>query len=326
MAVPRIWPLVTVIVPTYNVEAYVDDCLNSILSQDYPEMEVIVVDDGSTDGTVAALAAYGDRVRLVRQENRGAAAARNHGLALARGTYVTFLDGDDIWLPGKVKAQVVYMECHPNVGMTYGRWEEWRRTRGRGFAMPEWVERMGTHDEEAVPGIVPEGSGWLYHKLLTDFLVTTIAVMLRRGIVEQIGYFDETLERGEDYEYWLRVSRVTEIHKLDRVMALYRLHGHSTTFQCPERNYAAEVIERAVERWGKVGPNGVVVDERLYARHVGRLWSGFGAKQLRAGKPRWAARSLVRSVRVEPLVLRHWLILAKAIWQSAWPQRGRIDA
>lgn len=318
-------PTVSVIIPVYNVADYVGEALDSVFGQDYPNLEVIVVDDGSSDETRTVLARYADRIHCIHQSNEGAAAARNRGLEQASGDYVTFLDGDDVWLPGKIAAQVAYMERHDTVDMTYGHWSEWRRASDGLFHLPEATcsaSARGPAEASDDPlAIVPGESGWLYHRLLTDFLVTTIAVMLRRRLVDRVGGFDTDLARGEDYDYWLRASRVTEIHKLDRVMALYRLHAGSTTFGCPERNYAMEVIERALVRWGKAGPDGAMPDPGELRRHISALWAGYGTKQLRAGR-RWGGmKALARSVYAEPLTVWNWKRLAAGAVVACKPRR-----
>src|SRR5690606_36649913 len=89
------------------------------------ELELIVVDDGSTDDTADAVAQFGEPVRLVRQVNSGPAAARNRALSLAQGDYIAFLDSDDLWLPGKLRAQLDYFESHPDIHVVYGHWSRW---------------------------------------------------------------------------------------------------------------------------------------------------------------------------------------------------------
>lgn len=326
MRAPLKAPLVSVIVPVHNAEAYVGEALDSILSQDYPSVEVIAVDDGSCDGTATVLARYQDRVHAVSQPNQGAAAARNRGLALARGDYLAFLDGDDVWLPGKLTAQIAYMERHPGVDLTYGRWAEWRREADGVFRLPAEVSALPAASWGAPPAVVREDSGWLYHRLLTGFLMTTIAVVMRRRLFERIGGFDDALPRGEDYDYWLRASRETEIHKLDRVMALYRQHATSTTYRCPERNYAACVIERACATWGRRGPDGSEVDPAGLRRHIGEVWAAYAIKQLGAGLWGGALRSLGVSVWSDPPGQRHCRKFLYAALGSVkrWAQRNLL--
>ena len=112
-------PLVTVVIPTYNRADYIAETIESVLSQTYRNIEVIVIDDGSTDGTAQVVAPFIPRVSYVQQENAERGASRNHGLRLARGKYVAFLDSDDVWLPTKVADDVAYLEARPDVGLIH---------------------------------------------------------------------------------------------------------------------------------------------------------------------------------------------------------------
>src|SRR2546427_4231674 len=112
-------PVVSVVIPVYNGERYLADAIQSVLDQTYQNLEVIVVDDGSTDGSAAVAKRFGDAIRYVRQANGGVCQARNTGISVARGTYLAFLDQDDLWLPDKLAVQVAYLESHPEVGAVY---------------------------------------------------------------------------------------------------------------------------------------------------------------------------------------------------------------
>lgn len=290
-------PLVSVVMPAHNDAEHVAEAIESILAQDYPAREVIVVDDGSTDNTAGIVETYRSHVRLLRQPNSGSAVARNRGLEAARGEYVAFLDADDVWLPGKLTAQVEYMEQNPAIAMTYGRWQQWDPERDG--SLGDVLARMQSQATEVTPSpaLVSAQSGWIYHLLLLDFVVWTSVVMMRRELMERVGWFDDRFERGQDFDYWLRASRHTEIHMLDRPMALYRQHPANSTRQCPQRNYAAEIIDQALERWGDTGPDGSKPDPARLREHRGRLWSMHAYKQLQARRTGQAARSLVRALR-----------------------------
>jgi glycosyltransferase involved in cell wall biosynthesis len=172
-------PLVSVIIPAYNPSAALREAVESALGQTHPSVEVIVVDDGSTADTSWVPAAYGGRIRYVRKANGGPASARNAGLALARGTYVAFLDADDVWEPGKLAAQVEAMERHPAAGLAYG---PVLRIDGQG--RPQGVRRS------------PQArSGLIAGELFMKNFVPTSTVMVRRACFEAAGRFDEARER-----------------------------------------------------------------------------------------------------------------------------------
>src|SRR5579875_68243 len=189
--------LVSVIIPTYNRAATLGRAIDSILEQTYSHTEVIVVDDGSTDDTPTVLSRYGERIRVVVQKNAGPAIARNRGIALAKGEVIAFLDSDDYWLPTKLERQLTVMGkagsvvcCVCNCKVLY---KDGSTTSTFQIA-------------NSVPGCE---SGLLLNPaevLLTRFLLFCQAATIRREVLERIGYFDENLRFGEDYELPMRLA------------------------------------------------------------------------------------------------------------------------
>ncbi len=185
--------MISVILPTYDREVYLERSIASVLGQRHPCDELIVVDDGSTDATVSVIERLAADspvpIRLIRQENRGAAAARNTGIRAARGQWLAFLDSDDWWLPGKLGLQVTAMIANPRMLISHTR-EVWFR-RGRR------VNQKKKHD--------PPG-GDIFLASLSMCVVGMSTVMARRELFERYGLFDETLPWCEDYDLWLRVG------------------------------------------------------------------------------------------------------------------------
>jgi glycosyltransferase involved in cell wall biosynthesis len=186
---PTHLPLVSVVVPTYNRAGIVGQAIDSVLAQTYPRLELIVVDDGSRDDTPRLLATYGQRIRQLRQENRGVSAARNLGIQASAGELIALLDSDDYWLPGKLSAQVAFFEQHPE-SMLCQTEESWIRN-GRRVNPKERHRKYG---------------GMIFEKTLPLCLVSPSAVMLRRTLLDEVGLFDETLPACEDYDLWLRIT------------------------------------------------------------------------------------------------------------------------
>jgi glycosyltransferase involved in cell wall biosynthesis len=275
---------VSVIMPVYNCARYVAQAVDSVLSQGYSEKELIVVDDGSTDETLEVLERYGDRLRLLRQHNRGAASARNHALSKARGDLVAFIDGDDVWLPGKLAAQVAYLRAHPGAKLLYGRWCEWRPDASGNWPDPQHF--ADGYDESSVD---PGASGWIYTKLLFDSIVCTITTMMPTQLLRSVGGFDEELRIGEDYDLWLRLSRLVEAHKMTMMMAAYRIHTSSTTRKPPCENYGHRVLTRALQRYGVSGPDGATADLPEVRRRLQQLSIDFGYYHFMYGDPCAAA-------------------------------------
>jgi glycosyltransferase involved in cell wall biosynthesis len=192
-------PLVSVIIPTYNRADLVCRAIESVLGQTYKNREIIVVDDGSTDDTQTRLQAYGDRIRVLSQENGGPSIARNRGIAVSRGEIVAFLDSDDYWLPTKLARQVELLEkAGPSVACC--------------ICNCTIVYNDGTKISTfKIANIIPRCSAGLWlnpaEVLISRFVIFTQAVAIRREALDRAGYFDEQLPFfGEDHDFELRLS------------------------------------------------------------------------------------------------------------------------
>lgn len=187
-------PLVSVIVPTYNRRAMLRDAIESVLGQSYKGFELIVVDDGSQDGTVESLQKYGSSLCVLSQPRRGVAAARNLGSRSSSGRFLAFLDSDDLWQPKKLEVQVAFMEAHPEVRICQTE-EIWIR---RGV-------RVNPRRRHRKP------SGDIFRASLDLCLVSPSSVMMTRELFERVGGFDEAFTVCEDYDLWLRVAVDTPV-------------------------------------------------------------------------------------------------------------------
>lgn len=299
--------LVSVIIPCYNCAATVAETIESVLAQDHREVEVIAVNDGSKDDTLAVLRGFGDRIRVVDQRNSGPPAARNAGMAAARGGYIAFVDADDIWLQGKVSAQVRHLEQNPDVGTTYTAWHVWEPDGDGRFSHPGHL--VGPVVTDAID---PMLSGWLYGRLLFTSELLTSTVLLRRSLAERIGGFDLALWNGDDYDYWIRLSREAKISKLAAVGVLYRQLPGSVSRSPKDVNFEFEVISRALRQWGPVGPDGRAVDARRLAERLESLELAHGYAHLRSGKAEIAWQVYRAAALKHPLRPGHWLNALRA--------------
>jgi len=186
-------PAVTVIMPAYNVEPYVGDAIVSALAQTFTDFELIVVDDGSTDGTANVVAGFAEgdpRVRLVRQANRGLAGARNTALRVARGDVLALLDSDDLWEPGFLADQMAILHARQEVDIVTGN--AW--TMG---GAQDGAPARPCPDSRRDPDLAA---------MLGDEFAVFIMSVFRRRVYEIVGGFDETLRTNEDYDFWLRAA------------------------------------------------------------------------------------------------------------------------
>lgn len=286
-------PLVSVIVPAYNCASFITESIESVLEQEYANKELIVVNDGSTDGTAEAASRFGQHLRLIEQTNRGPAAARNRGAAEARGTYLAFLDGDDVWLPGKLATQMAYVSQHPEAKIVFTGFARWSPQHDGSYPPADDLEAWNAKDV-----IAPEFSGYLYTALLLDNVIHIITAVIERAAFVGLGGFDENLRVGEDYDFWMRASRVCLAHKIDQITALYRMQPESATRGAPPTaNHEYMVLKRMLERFGPVGPDGRNVDDATLRARLGTLCFAYGYRHFWHGDPRIAAEAFKESMR-----------------------------
>lgn len=287
---PQANPLISVIIPAYNAEQFIAEALSSIKAQNYAPIEILVVDDGSRDNTSRVVSETAPDARLIVQKNAGASAARNTGMRQARGDFICFLDADDGWFPGKLRAQVDYLATHPEVGVVYHKWLVWKPEADGSFRVPVIPSMPPAESIDA------ENSGWLYCQLLLDSIVHTSTVMFRRSVLDEIGFFDTKLQTGEDYDYWLRVSRICQIHKLAGTYSFYRAAPGSLTSSPKKENNEYNVVSNAVKRWGLTGPDNSTQSPSRIRQRLFKLAFDFAYLHYHHGSVRialfWFGRSL----------------------------------
>jgi glycosyltransferase involved in cell wall biosynthesis len=202
-------PTISVVIPAYNSARYLPAAVESVLRQTVRDVEVVVVDDGSTDDTPAVMAGYGPPVRYVRQPNGGVSAARNRGIAEARGRYIAFLDADDTWLPGKLEHQMAVLRDHPGRRLCYSA-----------FTVVDADLRPISERHSQRAGTALEDL------LLSGNVIGSICtVVCERDLFATAGGFDPALSQCADWDMWVRLARLTEFVYLDEPLVTYRQHA-----------------------------------------------------------------------------------------------------
>lgn len=224
-------PLVSAIIPTFNRGWIVAEAVQSILAQDYEPLEIIVVDDGSTDNTIEILEPFMDKITLLKEENRGVSAARNLGIKKSKGEFVAFLDSDDLWLPKKISCQVDFFNANPEAVICQTQ-EIWIRNGKR-------VNPKKKHKKL---------SGMIFEPSLHLCLVSPSAVMMTRSFFDITGYFDETLPACEDYDLWLRTAVSHPVFLIDKPYIIKKGgHGDQLSARHSLDKYRIRAIEKLLK-------------------------------------------------------------------------------
>lgn len=214
-------PQVSVLLPTYNRAQYVGRTVQSLLGQTYPDLEVVVVDDGSTDDTAQVVRQFADApVLYIYQENRGVGGALNTAFRASRGRYIALSGSDDLWLPELLSEEVPILEGNPGIGLVYAR-----------------AQAMDPYDLPLaqVLGAPEKYPGHTFKSLLYGDHVCGLTALIRREHIEQVGLWDEGLVANEDWDLWLRLSLVCRFHFLDKVLARFRIHPGNITGGASDR-------------------------------------------------------------------------------------------
>lgn len=206
-------PGVSVVIPAYNYAHYLPEAMDSVLHQDYPRFELIIVDDGSTDTTAAVVARYGARARYVHQQNAGLPAARNTGIRHARFDFVMFLDADDLLLPGQLREAVRTLTGLPAA-----------------FAIVAFAAQLIDQHGHLLPAkqlVVPSGREITGRDILIKSRFGTSGLLARRAVFDECGGFDETLRSSEDRDMWIRIATRRKIYLHHERRVLVRRHAVS---------------------------------------------------------------------------------------------------
>jgi len=273
---------VSVVIPTYNHAAYIREAIESALAQTYTPLEVIVVDDGSTDDTPRVLAGFGDRIRALHQQNAGVGAARNRGGREARGEYLAFLDSDDIWLPDKLALQMAELERDPALGLVH-------------CAMQSFDP-----DGRVIDAHLGGTGGWIAVDMLRyGQAISGSKMVVPKRVFEEVGGFDPTLPPSEDWDFCYRIATRYPVGYVDRVLLRYRLHGGGIHLNIPR---LASGMLRALDK-AFAAPDPVIQSHRRYS--YGRVHMIIAGCYYQNRDLPGFFRHLMKSLRYDPRNITH---------------------
>jgi len=215
--------LVSVIIPNYNYAAYLRESIDSVLNQDYEAIEVIVVDDGSTDESLEILRSYGSQIKVIEITNSGAPTARNFGLMMAQGRYIAYLDADDYWLKTKISSQVKHL-LEKKTDLVYCK-----------MTVIDTSANTSTVSEESREGSFK--NEFLFHPTQTPFPPST--ALMTRELVARAGMWDTTFKSpAEDFDYFRRCAKFTDFAIVNEALVIHRNHSKSLTSASLSKYYA----------------------------------------------------------------------------------------
>lgn len=278
-------PLVSVVIPNHNYAHYVGAAIDSVLAQTHPNVEVVVVDNGSTDGSLETLRAYEDRCRIVAQDNLGQSGGRNRGILESNGAFIAFLDADDVWLPTKLEAQLACFAQRPRTGLVYcGLIETNAALVSTGTVEPlfrgDVLDAFAAHPGRA---IVVGGES---------------TAVVRREALARVGLFEPTLSISAGWDLWRRIATYFEVDFVASSLVRYRQHGSNMHDRLAEYEYD---VRRASKRFFEDDDARRVHDRR--SRYFSRLDLMFAKSWARAHRPRRAVALAMRAAVRAPIAV-----------------------
>ena len=309
---------VSVIVPVHNGARHLGQTLAAVLAQTHPQVEIVVVDDGSTDRSLEVVAHTAPRAVVAHNAQAGGVSrARNQGLAMAQGRVVCFLDQDDLWHPSHLARQLAAFERMPEAGAVVVPYHHWYPGTD-GYAAPEtlWPAAADDHFD-------PAFTGWVYHQFMHDCWALTSATMLRREALEEVGPFDPDRPYGEDWELWLRLSRRWQFAKLGHPAVLYRQHPSQGSRQARETDHRTELLLAHAKAFGLASADGRAISRPHFETLIAGYQVRFGLHHLSHGSAALGRRALWSAWRRDPVRLRHLALAAAAT--VGWRPRATGD-
>lgn len=276
-------PLVSIVIPAYNAADYLREAIDSVLNQSYPNIEFIVLDDGSTDGTADVLKSYPEeRFYRERHSNMGQSATMNKGWAMARGEILGYLSADDALLPNAVEHCVKIFNQRPDISMCYCDYEQMNENSEtlRTVTLPDFDYRAMVLECVCVPGP---------------------GVLWRRSAFEMSGGWNPNLRQIPDFDFWLRLGIFGEFHHVDKVLARFRVHTGSQTCSAGDLSKSEEVVRVMMAYYGRSDLPATVISGKRRALASAHIFSA--ALHLKAGRVSFAFRHLGQAIRLMPYTL-----------------------
>jgi glycosyltransferase involved in cell wall biosynthesis len=298
-------PRVSVIIPTHNRSQLLRAAIDSVLAQTHPAIEIIVVDDGSTDDTASVIAQYAGRVTCIEQANAGVSAARNTGFRASSGEYVNFLDDDDTFMPTKIERQVEVLDAKPEVGLAHCGYQH--------------IDEEGTVLDTT--GLLPEGN--VFKELVCECFLTVHSPLIRRQCLDEVGLFDEGLGYGEEWELFLRIALAGyPFACVQEPLCTYRVHRATKMTHTPRLERGTLAVMDRVFANPQLPADVLALKDQVYSGV--HLW--IGCQYYAANRWDDAQRSVAEALAVHPQLLIQRDELLSVLYNQAMDMRIKDPA
>jgi glycosyltransferase involved in cell wall biosynthesis len=302
-------PEVSIIMPVLNGEKYIGEAIESILAQTYRDYELIVVDDGCTDGTRDLLKQFETKLRLKvigHSTRQGITRSVNDGIRAASGRFIAFLDHDDMWFPNFLQSQVTYLHEHPDVGMAHS---DFQTITAEGGVIEASV--AASRNRKRV-------SGHVFPQLFMDSFIVGNSVLIRKECFEHLGPFDEELPWG-DYHMWLRIAKHYKVDYVPEVLTKYRQHATQNTREMPVEkpnmeSVALIAIRKLLEQYPEIRRE---LGEKTVRRRMAALYFDMAYSWFSRGAFRYARLFLTKAMRLWPTQFRYYVLYAASLLRPA---------
>ncbi len=283
---------VSVIIPTYNNAEFLSQAIESVIAQTHKDIEIIVVDDGSTDNTRDVMQGYAGRAIYIRQENAGPSKARNAGILRAKGEYIAFLDADDVWFPNKIEEQLKTLQIDSNIALIYSQAVVFNSHTGREL------------------GISPKKifSGNVFDALLSESgPIVLSSVIVRSRVLDEAGIFDESLINGEDQHLWLRIAKNHAIAGINQALLRRRLHDKNIGFSKDPRTTILDCLDKIIKLFPETNPKIYPPMKKAYLIHSKTL-AGTLFYHAQYAKCHALCNKIIRRFFSSPGVIFYWFV------------------
>lgn len=299
-------PRISVIIPTYQSVQFIQETINSVLAQTYRHYEVIIVDGGSTDGTLTVLSSYGNRIRVIRQNGRGISNALNNGISASNGEFVALIGSDDLWVPEKLEVQCKLLESRSDaVGLIYSN--------------AIFFEEKNKKLQQSQTGQLYRGK--VIKRLIENNFIPASTVMMRKSCFEKVGYFDESLEVCEDLDMWIRIAASFEIDYQDLALAKIRWHTASILHRDLEqhfRNYLAlqnKILPHLLKQY----------KSKSFYRRYYRAYLVFGISYLETNEPKMAREKFREYIRLYPYNITAYCLFIQTLFPFNLNEKPKLQ-